>query len=673
MIKPFPKTPQELDVALTDIKANGAKQEDVTAFIAEYKRRKATAPSAAPTTPESTETPGVSFGNMNAQPPAETPDQARVSTPDGGFSFGNMGAKPPVSLVKKDSLGNDVSPPLSEPERLRQKANFEESLGNVSQSIKDTRILGIPVGAVLDTGKAIVRDVGRGAQGMSNLLDSTAGALGRETAKLFKDDAGDQRVNAQQEQISQGVQDIQNTVEDSTKATTVPQWLADFGAKALETMAIAPAAGTAGLAAKGAQTGIKGALLKAAGQGAVYGAEGALTAKEGDRALTGALSGGIGATTSLAGDAFQGLRKAVYEIQNIDDKIKATINPSIFTSKSGQAVQEGIKNPEQAKLISQVIDDVKLHNTTPRSDSALSKLAKVIDGAYTKLQNLSTNTTVAQQNALKEVAGNKIPPEAWNNVREGVVNFLDSKNIIQKVKNGKTVFAVAPGRKALVPLNEVKQILKIVNSAQKKGNVGYVADTVKELQQLVKPNGGIHPFSDAGEALQSHVSSLLRKAREAGSVGTAYSSTIAKNSKLQNAIKFVEKIGGNEGQRGELIAKRLFAENNADANEFAKVLKEFTGVDIYPQAQYVKWATELFGNQASRSLLSQAIDSGSKAGLAKNTAQWVLQKLSDPKSEVLRIAAGKPFGGALAEIVKNAPPAVVAGAQSIIDYLESEE
>ncbi len=591
-----------------------------------------------------------------------TPDPARVSSPDGGFAFGNMNAQP---AVKPDPLQSVHG---STPERAQQG---RDGLASIGEDLKNTNVLGVPLGGVLDTGKSLVRDIGRGAEGMSNLFDATAGALGRGAAKMLG--ADENKVDTQHENIQQGVHDIQSSVEDNTKASTVPQWIADFGAKALEMALVAPGAGAAGSLAKGARTGVTGALLKAGAEGATYGAEGALTAKEGDRTLTGAISGALGAGGSLASDAYQGLRGAAYKLQGLDDKMKSTLNPELFSSPEAKVVQNAVKNPEQAKLLSQVIDDVENYNVTPRSDTALAKLGKVIDGAYAKLKTISDTTSSEQKTALREVASNKIPTTAWDDVKTGVTDFLKEQNIVQKVnKAGKTVFTTEKGRAPLVPLAEVKKIFNVLNTAQKKGNVGYAADTVKKLQELVQPKGLVHPFSDTGEALTARASALLRKAREAGSTGSKYSETIAKNAKLQQAIKFVEKIGGNEGQRGELVAKRLFAENNGDANEFAKILKEATGVDIYPHAAYVKWATEMFGNPESRSLLAQTIENPSKLGILKGSAKWIMSKLTNPKSEALRIAAGDTFGGTLAKVVKNAPPAIVTAAETLVNYLDSD-
>lgn len=132
-------------------------------------------------------------------------------------------------------------------------------------------------------------------------------------------------------------------------------------------------------------------------------------------------------------------------------------------------------------------------------------------------------------------------------------------------------------------------------------------------------------------------------------------------SRLKNLDRGIGQLGGKDLQRGELLLRRVFSgDKSRDSMNLLRDIEKETGIDLVKQSALARFATENFGDESSRTLLQQAVNTeASMVGGLKRALiapiRGATKRLLVPETEsyAMNLAKGKGYANFYDQLVSS--------------------
>lgn len=299
---------------------------------------------------------------------------------------------------------------------------------------------------------------------------------------------------------------------------------------------------------------------------------------------------------------------------------------------------------------------------------ALAKNSSTVIGTNSQTGNAFTDDALSNFNKkVEDTFGHEITntSPAENKLIIGDQTVSDAEPIEPALKP-------LEGRsRTIVPAdkNRILQIHSQITDLANNPTIAKASDVIHNLDDLID-------YSKVDQVGINHdpLQGIIRSTRgEINAAIRASSPEVAAANDTFSHLKDIEnEIGekaGNDLQRSALVMRRVFSgDQSGKSMELLNNIKNETGIDLVKHAALAKFATDSFGNEASKSLLQQELNTGGsivtgakrsiispiKAGIAKLV-------IPDTENYAMRIAkAGQGDTGIISNAIRNKAPGFIS-------------
>lgn len=429
------------------------------------------------------------------------------------------------------------------------------------------------------------------------------------------------------------VKDLYGDVAGTNKKTTTQQ----AGDALLSSLAFIPVLGEASDATRAAAEGgsllAKAAALPTVVKGGVLGYLGGSAGNlaQGQGVGQALLPNATNILSMLAGGAtpavLSGISSALERTANVTPELKNAL------------VNNGEKD---TNLFKQYADISKARASDITAPSAQNHAADMLDKAAKMVSTKAKNAGVLVGAAQK--AAENIPMgDVSHVVQDFQQQVADKYGIaLSQAPDGSTIVSKVPGRiSSISPADESRIADAYSKMTQLSGNSARAGvDAIKLLDNSISyaKNGQQYGQSfDPVEGLLFHarqgLDSVLRQSSpDIAAANDRFSSL----SGLENEIR---KMAGGEGQRGELMMRRIFSgDKGVDIAKLFQDIEKETGVNLVKHAVMAKAATDMFGSANDRTLFQKVIE-----GSGGNLHSGILNTILHLGGKAVRSTVGSPM------------------------------
>lgn len=203
-------------------------------------------------------------------------------------------------------------------------------------------------------------------------------------------------------------------------------------------------------------------------------------------------------------------------------------------------------------------------------------------------------------------------------------------------------FVNAPGRISKISLDKadnrmLEGVSRLMRDLGDSPTVTQIDDAVDAIQDILYKRKQITqvPVNSQVEGLLKLVTGKLNSTVK-NAAGEGY--TLA-NKDYSKVVKTFQKLNdalGKEGERGASLMKKLFSPaGNESTRRLFDQIKELTGIDLFQESSFAKFAMEASGDTAQKSLLQTMLERPS-GDVWTRVYDFVKDKVSDPVAKARR-------------------------------------
>lgn len=349
-------------------------------------------------------------------------------------------------------------------------------------------------------------------------------------------------------------------------------------------------------------TGTGARVAKGMGTGAAFGVAGALgdDQKGGELVQAGILGGVVGGAFSGAGAVLGNYRES---LKNISPQLKNVLE----------------KAPNENKL-NKYINSAKARSLDLEQTAPFGVAAKELESAGSILKKKISKA--GKQVSTTKQAVRDVPLKDVGDVLSGFQNSVAERFGLNLTKSGNKIVAkkIKGSLREISPTerNRIIDAYKQLNKLQKSGKVGGASDVVSNLDDIINYNKISAQFGSKIDPIESLIKSTRGKINDVIKGSSKELATANKTfSELKDLDKFVGSMAGKELNRGELLIRRVFSgDKSREAVDIFQKLKKVTGKDLIEDAALAKFAIENYGDDTSKTLLTQIIEGGAQQALS---------------------------------------------------------
>ncbi len=344
-------------------------------------------------------------------------------------------------------------------------------------------------------------------------------------------------------------------------------------------------------------------------------------------------------TTNIAGAAFGGVGSLATEALGGIIRKAADISPQIETAlKSGSITKDDYLAYMNA---------AKAHATDVRTPTPLTMAADKLDEAASMIDKQTANAGKIIGDAKTGLSNVKLSDTSQ--IAEDFKNRALNDYGIQISPTGKVI----PVKGRISPLsasdaNRLASTYKdLVSLSGKNATARTATDLIGKIDSGINyaKAGSIQGFDPLQQMMlgtRSQVDNALRSvAPDLAKANDTYSV-------LKSVQQEINKMAGAEGQRGELLMRRVFSgDKSGQVQDLFNKIKQLTGIDLVDHAVLAKHAIQSIGDKSQNTLLEQIFGNikqaqGGLIPLAMSKGTEAIKKIATPERIGLRMIEGKP-------------------------------